>query len=337
MKPLLRLAVSTLVLTAVPCLSAQDYDLTQDRLLVGEIRVQGGAVPPGRALVQLYNSLNAFITQTSTTSSGGYSFQGVGASDLILIVKCAGYEDATARITVFPNMKITHVPPIVLTPLSDPSKQPTSGVLDAAVTKLKPEARQHLEKGLKAVDQGRMSAARDHFLRTLELEPQFAPAHYYLGLVQSQLSEYPQAQASFEDAVRLNPHAADYYFGLGRVMNLQGKPEEGLIALDKGLAILPHASLGLFEKSRAQFLLKRYPESEAAALQALTETPPPPPEVHLLLANDYIRLQRFPEAESELERYLSLVPDSPSAGKAKEVLAKLRASTNHKPTEIAKP
>jgi len=87
---------------------------------------------------------------------------------------------------------------------------------------------------------------------------------------------------------------------------------------------VPDSSLGLFEKSRAQFSLRDYSAAELTALASLHRSPPPPSEIHLVLANCYLRLRRYAEAATELTLYVKLEPNSTSAPQAQQTLAKLK-------------
>lgn len=306
-------------------LSAQDFDASRDRILTGQVITAEGGTPHGRARVLLYSSLNILLAETTTNASGSYSFFGVLGGDLRVIVKLAGYQDAAGNVTVYPNSKYTSVQRIIISKIEGDTPL-LSGTVDAAEAKLGPEAKTNYRLALADLDKHRFAEARDHLRLTVKLEPSFGLAHHLLGTTDSLLGDYAEAQAAFEQAIKLNPRAVDSYVGLGRALNLQSHPAEAIVALDKGLAINRGSPLGLFEKGRAQLLLQDYAGAEKSIRESLSLTPPPPSDSHLILANCYINSHRYPEAIKELKIFLTLDPHSPTASKAKEVLDRLKRS-----------
>ena len=100
-------------------LRAQDFDSTADRLLVGTVQIAPGVPPPGRAIVSLYNRMNMEIAKVSTNSSGSFTFLGIGAGDFRIVARLEGFQDGRETITVYQDIKMTHVPAITLRPFTD--------------------------------------------------------------------------------------------------------------------------------------------------------------------------------------------------------------------------
>src|SRR6185369_17318911 len=71
-----------------------------------------------------------------------------------------------------------------------------------------------------------------------------------------------------------------------------------------------------------------YTEAETALLKANSLAKKMNAEVHWQLSLLYNRLNRNQETIDELETFLRLVPDSPDKNKIKNMIAKLRTSTN---------
>jgi tetratricopeptide (TPR) repeat protein len=270
--------------------------------------------------------VTSLVEQTHTDSAGNYVFARMRPGNYLLVARLDGYKEASVEVTVYPRAMRTTVPPITLYAIDLAPPPAASGTVDAAELKLSKECRTSYEKGMRALDKGRVGEARNHLLHVIELEPSFAKGHHYLGVSETMGGNYAEASVHFQRAIELSPSTADSYFGLARSLNLQNRPAEALPIVATGLELEHRSALGLFEKSRAHFLAGDYPSAEETARQAVATVPPPPPEIHLLLANTYIRLRRFANAASELEIYLKLDPTSSSATKAKETLDKIRAA-----------
>ena len=308
-------------------LRAQDYDSTRPQLLTGTVLVgPGNQPPPGRAVVSLYSSLNQLLLQTTTTSSGGFSFERVSSGNYRVVVGLAGYEEAVAEVSIYRGSTRTQVMPIVLKPIKGSEHQPTQGIVDAGELALGKEAKAHYQKALRALEKGSAEKARDHLKLTIGLAPTFAGAHHLLGIADDLLGNYPEAEAAFRQAIRLEPGRADPYFGLAKTLNLLDRPKEALEVVNKGLGLSPNSALGLFEKSKAQLSVRDFASAEATARQSLKEFDQPPAAIHLVLANCFLNTSRYTEAANELYAYLQLEPKGASATKAQEVLGKLKAA-----------
>lgn len=62
-----------------------------------------------------------------------------------------------------------------------------------------------LEHGRKHYNKKRYGKARRYFLGAVSSDPEYALAHYYLGLVRYQLNFSDRALASWEQAIRVDP------------------------------------------------------------------------------------------------------------------------------------
>jgi tetratricopeptide (TPR) repeat protein len=113
-------------------------------------------------------------------------------------------------------------------------------------------------------------------LKSIELDPEFAPAHNQLGLLDLQAGQTVGAEKEFEAAISLNPHDIEARNNLGILYGQQGK------------------------------------EAEAAQLfQAAIENDPDYAPSYVNLAVAFASLSRFSEAQSALKKALQLEPDNP--------------------------
>ena len=60
--------------------------------------------------------------------------------------------------------------------------------------------------GAKQLREGNMSGGIEHFRAALKMAPNFAPAHYQLGLALRQKGDLAQASREFQRAHQLDPH-----------------------------------------------------------------------------------------------------------------------------------
>jgi tetratricopeptide (TPR) repeat protein len=93
---------------------------------------------------------------------------------------------------------------------------------------------------------------------------QLAEAHHRLGLSLSQLGKFPEAQASIEKALAIQPHASNILNSYGTVLVKLGKIPAGIQAYEKALALQPAYSqarfnlAGVFESINPKRAIQEY-------------------------------------------------------------------------------
>jgi len=101
-------------------------------------------------------------------------------------------------------------------------------------------AKQEVEKGWEAFNEGNLAAAVKSFQQATVIDPKYAPAYYAMGhgsLAQNRLSD---AIANFKKAIELaDPPMVEAYINLGFALTLSGRDKEGLEVYNQALAIDP--------------------------------------------------------------------------------------------------
>ncbi|MEN8134053.1 MAG: sulfotransferase [Thermodesulfobacteriota bacterium] len=99
-------------------------------------------------------------------------------------------------------------------------------------------ARAHYNIGVVFEKTGAKERAIDSFQRALSIEPEDAYAHYNIGVIwQEQGKE--EAASCFQKAVSIKPDYAEAHYNLGVTYKNQGKLEEALCCCQKALSIAP--------------------------------------------------------------------------------------------------
>jgi Flp pilus assembly protein TadD len=89
------------------------------------------------------------------------------------------------------------------------------------------------------LDAGRWSDAAVHLRRSIELNPNSAPAHYNLGYVLARLGQASDAVNAFDDALRLDPDYAQAHNNLGAVLQTLGRSDEARNHYRRAVALRP--------------------------------------------------------------------------------------------------
>ena len=123
--------------------------------------------------------------------------------------------------------------------------------------------------------------ARKEFEAELKVYPQHAGAEYFLGELARKAGHLPQAIEHYTSATRLNPGAAEPYFGLGRCLLDSDRAAEAVAPLETAARLEPnnptvhftlaHAyqELGRKDDAAREFALQK---STAAKIQQNTQT-----------------------------------------------------------------
>jgi TolB-like protein/Tfp pilus assembly protein PilF len=110
--------------------------------------------------------------------------------------------------------------------------------------------------------------------RSIELEPNGAQVHGLLGLTLSFAGKPDEGIRYLNQAIRLNPFPAGWYFlHLGRCYMVKGQYEKALIEYRKGLQLSPKEAIGNMEIVAVYALLDRQEEAEAGAKKLLAMNP----------------------------------------------------------------
>ena len=139
--------------------------------------------------------------------------------------------------------------------------------------------------GLKRFESGELLGAQRRLERAVSLQPDYARAHYNLGLVYEDLLEFDQAQTEYQIAMRGGLVAARN--NLARLYIQKGKPSEAVYLLLNGLAgsvDVPSIRYSMLKNlGWARLLQERYDEAIAVLNEAIALNPEPA-AAHCLLA-----------------------------------------------------
>jgi tetratricopeptide (TPR) repeat protein len=95
--------------------------------------------------------------------------------------------------------------------------------------------------GIVEVESGRTAAARAHFVRALELNPDYAEAHFNLGLIlRREPGGLAAAADQFARAVRLSPRYTDAHYYLANCLGDLGRTGEAVAQYEEALLLRPN-------------------------------------------------------------------------------------------------
>lgn len=99
--------------------------------------------------------------------------------------------------------------------------------------------------------------ARQAYLQTIALDPDFGDAHLNLGRLEHEAGELGKAEAHYREAVRCAPDDATYHFNLGVLLEDRGRSDEAVLAYQRVVEADPfhadaHYNLGLLLETKGR-------------------------------------------------------------------------------------
>ena len=200
--------------------------------------------------------------------------------------------------------------------------------------------------GVIAQERGQHAQAVARFRETLRLQPEFGPAHLLLGISLLALGKDAEAARELKSAEKLMPAEPQVHLQLARayealeehfaainqyqeLTRLAPQDPEYVYLLARSWADLSQSSLKQIAKLDSNSVRLHQAHSlelwsqgkyaqALASFQKAEEVDPRLPEIHLGRALIYLEQKKYDEALAEINRELSLVPDSQAALAARE-------------------
>jgi tetratricopeptide (TPR) repeat protein len=170
---------------------------------------------------------------------------------------------------------------------ADPAAPAAAGPTpEAAAAALPPQefsgdARAHFDRGVDAYRDDRDQEAVEAFREATRLEPDFAEAHYRLGLALHATDQGEEADRAFEEAVKAfekatkrDPKNSDAHFFLGLALGRLGKYDDAVRAFKDSIKHAPEEDDDkYYELALAHYKVAQYKEAIDACKKALEINP----------------------------------------------------------------
>lgn len=187
-------------------------------------------------------------------------------------------------------------------------------------------AEAHFNLGLVYQQQARYKDAIESFSRALKLKPRLHGANLFLGLCEYRLNQYAAAATALEKEVAAYPKEAPPLMWLGVVRLAQERPEEAAEALDKAAKLDPGNSDILYHRGKAHLLVSK------DSYTKMFELDPKSWRVHEVLAQTDAESEHHDEAVTEFLAAIKLAPNQPGLreelGSEYRMLAKIPEAEN---------
>lgn len=172
-------------------------------------------------------------------------------------------------------------------------------------------------EGKAALERGDYQTASEHFAQAVEAHPDYAWAHYMLGLALDGLDRRDEAIERLEQAHRLDPASSTFAIGLGSLLVAAGDTDragEVLDSVDRAtIAVGDRATLALLQTSVA--LAAEDATAALAAATAAVQLRPQDPVALRALGRAYEAARQWQSAHEAYLRAWRLDPDITATGR----------------------
>jgi tetratricopeptide (TPR) repeat protein len=252
------------------------------------------------------------------------------ASICAIEAKAFGYESSIARFPERSSSGVINVGALTIQRTAsgetlENTKEHTSQTVSATSLRAPPEAIKLFDRGARAQQQGKFSAAVKDFESATKLYPDYAEAWLNLGRARESLNSLGPARDAFLRAATLDPQMAGPPAELGLLLARQNDLAGAVKYLDESLRLDPAGSYqACYSDAIVNLMLKRYEVAEQSARAALRfGDSGPQVRVNYVLGMTLLARGNNSEAKKRLERYLELVPQAPDRDQVQKELTRL--------------
>jgi outer membrane protein assembly factor BamD (BamD/ComL family) len=332
-----RAYISVLFLLSVGLLASLPAACQETVVLSGQVVTYTGQTVPSGVTITLETESGERAAQTPANTEGRFELANLKKLRYRMTVTAEGFEtwqqdldlghgasQYTVRITLTPLNKIKQIPASAPA-LTDEQARKT--------------ARKEYEKGSRALAARQLDEARTHLEKALSEFPCYARAQTDLAVVLTERRELPGAEAALRQAVQCDPGFPDAYTQLGQLLNAEKKFAESADLLQDGLRRSPGAWQFYYQLAIAHFGLKQYSQAEEEYLKVQSLNPNPPADLHVKLADVYLKENAYDKAYAQMQAYLRAEPEGRFAAKIKAIMRQIEFSgaLRAPPTQSAQP
>jgi tetratricopeptide (TPR) repeat protein len=293
-------------------------------VLSGQVVAYTGQTIPSGVTITLETEVGERAAQTPANSDGRFDIAGLKKQLYRLIVTAEGFETWQQDMDLGRGASLYNVR-ITLTPLKKvkEARAPAPALTDAQAPKT---ARKEYERASRALAARRLDEARTHLEKAVSEFPCYARAQTDLALILTEQRELQGAETALRKAVQCDPGFPDAYTQFGQLLNAEKKFAESADLLQDGVRRSPGAWQFYYELASAHFGLNQYRQAEEEYLKVQSLNPNAPADLHVKLADVYLKENAYDKAYAQMQAYLQAEPEGRFAAKVKAIMRQMESS-----------
>jgi len=314
------------VIVWAPMAKAQVPDSEKtDGKISGTVLLKASNRPASQVAVKLKSHAAGIFRSVLTDFEGHFEVRSLPPSTYEIVVEEPGYEPAeTSAQLDSSSSKLV----LYLNSSNSPITERNRYLVSTRELKIPGKARGEYIKGLGSLAKKDFAGSLSHFKKAAQAFPDYYEAYYHVGVVETTLGQLDEAMQAFQKAIDLSGGSYAWAeFGIGYLLYREGKPEEAVTIIRRGLEKDESSHDAYFILGLALLRLNRLDEAERSAREALLRNPNFA-EAYLLLSDAYGRRHEYRAQLQGLDAYLKLEPngsDSERVRQAREAVLKIIA------------
>lgn len=301
----------------------------------GRVFLPSGRTPDSSIKVELQSSVEGAMS-VLTDVNGGFAFRSLTPGVYTITVNAGeSFETLREYITIDTdasgNVPIRPTPKTFTVPLYLQLKRGVvlrNEVINAKWADIPDTTIKTFKHAVELEQAHKTAEAEAEFLKSIDLSPNFAPAHTELGKLYLQEGKTEKAVESFRSAIKYDDKDFDAHLNLGiAYISLKNytESESELVtaAYTDRTAVTPHYYLGILFVMKGDLAVARKAFETARDLKGGTNLP----AIHKYLGRIYMKQDMQKEALQELETYIKLAPKAQDADKVRKDISDIKAKT----------
>ncbi len=313
----------TAILWAPMAMAQASNPEQKDGTISGTVLLKTGNRPASQVAVKLKSHAAGIFRSVLTDLQGHFEVRSLPPSTYEIVVEEPGYQPTETSAQLDGSSS-----KLVLYLNSSNPAQPATNSVSARELKIPWKARNEYEKGVVSLAKKDRVESLSHFAKAAQAFPEFYEAYYQVGVVETSLRRLDEAMHAFQKSVDLSGGKYAWAeIGIGYLLYLEGKPEEAVTIVRRGLEKEESSPEGYFILGMALLRLNRLDEAERSAREALLRNPNYA-EAYLVLSDAYGRRHEYGAQLQGLEAYLKLEPkgaESERVRQAREAVLRIQA------------
>ena len=289
----------------------------------GTVRTEGSALPASGVSVRIENEDGEVEAQGTANSNGAFALENIHKKFCTLVVNAEGYEPFRQALDLTRKASIFEVT-VNLVPLRKMNS--TTGPPALTDSQAPKNARKEYEKGDSALNARKLDQAGEHLQKAVAEYPCYARAQTELATVRAEQNKMAEAEAAVKKARSCDPDFIEAYLQSGMILNNEKKYNESEEALQEGIRRAPSQWQFYYEIAAAHYAQGKFPQAEQDYQQVLSLNSTPPAELHVKLADVYLKENEYDKAFDEMGEYLKENPNGHFAVKIKGIMQQMQAA-----------
>ncbi len=287
----------------------------------GTVRTSGGQ-PAQNVRIEVRSLGNGqVVSSTYTAPNGSFEIMNL-ASGPYEVHAIGGLNDTLERVDLHSGDSFVSL----RLPQPDGAQAGDGGsTVSVAQYRVPSKARDVFHKAQKALDKQKYDQAEKLVDKALEIFPQYADALTLRALLRMDAGRQPEAIDDLQHAIHCDPSYGLAYIVMGAALNQTSRFDDAVRALQRGISLNPASWQAYFEMGKAFVGKGDFPTAVRNLEQAQGMAPDAYAPLHLVKAHALLGMKDYPNAMTELEKYLERDPHGQSSAQARETLAKVKA------------